>query len=68
MTRGSTRPQPLQRPGPPIMNAGGSERGRDFAAQHADLCFVLLKSDDPDKCRQEIAAYKELARQKFGRT
>jgi alkanesulfonate monooxygenase SsuD/methylene tetrahydromethanopterin reductase-like flavin-dependent oxidoreductase (luciferase family) len=68
VARGSSRPQPLQRPYPPIMNAGGSDRGREFAAQHADLCFVLLKSDSPEKCRQEIAAYKDLAREKFGRT
>lgn len=68
VVRGATRPQPAQRPHPPIMNAGGSDKGRDFAAKHADLCFVLLKSDDPAKCRAEIESYKRLARDSYGRS
>ena len=39
-------PKPLQRPHPVIMSAGGSPRGRQFAAQHADLNFVALPGFD----------------------
>lgn len=33
-------PSPVQQPRPPIMNAGTSPVGRQFAATYADLCFV----------------------------
>lgn len=33
-------PAPVQQPRPPIMNAGTSPAGRQFAATYADLCFV----------------------------
>ena len=35
-------PKPIQRPRPPIMNAGGSPRGQRFAAEYGDLVFVFL--------------------------
>lgn len=62
-----SRPQPLQKPRIPIMNAGGSGRGMRFACQHADMCFIILKSDDPKECAAQIAAYKTMARDQFGR-
>ncbi|MEM7540815.1 MAG: LLM class flavin-dependent oxidoreductase [Pseudomonadota bacterium] len=34
-------PKPVQKPHPPIMSAGVSDAGRRFAAQHADLNFLL---------------------------
>jgi alkanesulfonate monooxygenase SsuD/methylene tetrahydromethanopterin reductase-like flavin-dependent oxidoreductase (luciferase family) len=34
----ASMPKPVQRPHPPIMNAGGSPRGMRFACQHADMC------------------------------
>lgn len=64
---GMSLPKPLQQPRPPIMNAGGSDRGRDFACEHADMCFVIIKSEDPDKIRAEVDGYKRLAREKYGR-
>jgi FMNH2-dependent dimethyl sulfone monooxygenase len=67
IVRGASRPQPSQRPYPPIMNAGGSDRGQHFAAEFADICFVLLKSDDPEKCKSQVDAYKNLARTTYGR-
>ena len=67
VVRGASMPKPLQRPRPPIMNAGGSPRGRRFACEHADLCFVILRSEDPAACRRQIDAYKQLAREEFGR-
>ncbi|MET0885095.1 MAG: LLM class flavin-dependent oxidoreductase [Mycetocola sp.] len=38
---GLSRPQPLQKPHPPIINAGTSERGMDFATTYADICFSV---------------------------
>jgi FMNH2-dependent dimethyl sulfone monooxygenase len=60
-------PKPLQRPGPPIMNAGGSGRGMRFACKHADMCFVILTSEDAQACAEQIGAYKRLARDQFER-
>jgi alkanesulfonate monooxygenase SsuD/methylene tetrahydromethanopterin reductase-like flavin-dependent oxidoreductase (luciferase family) len=48
------------------MNAGGSDRGMRFACEHADMCFVILRSEDPESCRAQIDAYKRTARE-FGR-
>jgi FMNH2-dependent dimethyl sulfone monooxygenase len=68
IVRGSSLPKPVQRPGPPIMNAGGSPRGRRFAAQHADLCFVVITSEDLDGIRRQVNGYKELAAAEFARS
>ena len=65
--RGSSLPKPLQQPHPPIMNAGGSDRGRRFACEHADMCFIIIRSDDPKKIRAEVDSYKRTAREEFGR-
>lgn len=65
---GMSSPKPIQRdPGIPIMSAGGSERGRRFACEHADMCFVMLKTNDLEKCRKQIDEYKSYARNEFGR-
>lgn len=64
--RGASMPKPLQKPRIPIMNAGGSDRGMRFACQHADMCFVILQSEDPEICRKQIDQYKNTARE-FGR-
>lgn len=61
-----SRPQPLQQR-IPIMNAGESPRGLEFAAEHADMCFVILQTDDPETNRAQMARYKTTAREKFGR-
>ncbi|MEJ7685549.1 MAG: LLM class flavin-dependent oxidoreductase [Variovorax sp.] len=65
--RGGSRPKPIQRPNPPIMNAGSSGTGRDFALKTADMCFVQLASTDPVERRAHVDSYKTLAREKFGR-
>jgi dimethylsulfone monooxygenase len=65
--RGSSLPKPEQQPHPPIMNAGASDKGRLFACQHADMCFVILKSDEPEQIRADVDAYKRTAREQFGR-
>jgi len=65
--RGASMPKPVQRPHPPIMNAGGSPRGMRFACEHADMCFVILQSNDPAECKRQIDTYKDTARNEFGR-
>ena len=41
--KGYLQPKPIQKPCPPVMNAGASERGRHFAAKNCDLAFTLLE-------------------------
>jgi FMNH2-dependent dimethyl sulfone monooxygenase len=65
--KGESFPKPIQTPMPPIMSAGGSDKGRHFAAKYADLCFTLLRSDDPDAAVADVNAYRELAKREFGR-
>lgn len=57
-----SRPQPIQKPHPPIMNAGISGRGQRFACQYADCCFVTS-----ELTKEEIASYRKVAREQFGR-
>jgi alkanesulfonate monooxygenase SsuD/methylene tetrahydromethanopterin reductase-like flavin-dependent oxidoreductase (luciferase family) len=40
----TTDPLTLQRPRPPVMSAGFSPKGRDFAAQAADLLFTSVSN------------------------
>ncbi|KRB82204.1 alkanesulfonate monooxygenase [Sphingomonas sp. Root710] len=65
--KGISLPKPIQRPFPPIMNAGGSDRGREFAAKYSDMAFVIVKSDNPEEMRRETDAYRRLAREEYGR-
>lgn len=65
--KGISMPKPIQRPFPPIMNAGGSDRGRAFAAKYSDMAFVIVKSDDVDEIRRETDAYRKLAKEEYGR-
>ena len=58
-------PKPLQVPHQLIMSAGLSPAGRRFAAQHADLNFVLFP--DLEVGRTAIVEIKELARREFAR-
>lgn len=64
---GYLQPKPIQRPFPAVMNAGGSERGRRFAAQHCDIVYTVLTSTNPDDCKAHIKAYRDMAHQEFGR-
>ena len=38
-----SQPKPLQKPHPPIMNAGGSPAAQDFTTRYCDMNFVILK-------------------------
>ena len=61
-------PKPVRKPYPVIMNAGGSEKGRHFAARHCDVAFVLFDPGDLEAARAHIAAYRTLAREEYGRS
>jgi alkanesulfonate monooxygenase SsuD/methylene tetrahydromethanopterin reductase-like flavin-dependent oxidoreductase (luciferase family) len=65
--RAITRPRPVQLPHPPVMNAGSSAAGRRFAAEHADIAFLVLVDNDIETCRAQIAEYRDLAAREYGR-
>ena len=65
--QGWCMPKPLHKPYPPIMNAGGSEIGRHYAAKYCDVAFLVFSSHDKDQMRKQVAAYRDLARQEYGR-
>ncbi|RML16265.1 Luciferase [Pseudomonas syringae pv. lapsa] len=61
-----SQPQPLNKPY--LINAGGSPRGKLFCAEHCDAAFLIVKHLDGEQAvREQIASYKDLAKQKFGR-
>lgn len=60
-------PKPASSPMPPIMNAGSSGRGRDFAAKHADVAFIMIPDPSPEAVSAQVKSYKEYAREKYGR-
>src|SRR5215813_8649628 len=49
-----SEPKPIQKPYPPIMNAGGSKAGREFAATVADMNFVILTHHDFDGGKAQV--------------
>ena len=67
VNKGFAMPKPIQKPFPALMNAGGSEKGRHFAAKHCDIAFVVLTSHNLDEGRAQIEAYRRLAREEYGR-
>jgi FMNH2-dependent dimethyl sulfone monooxygenase len=63
--RAFSDPKPVQDPFPVVMSAGISPAGRDFAARHADVSFILV--DDLETGRKLVADTKHNAREKYGR-
>lgn len=61
-----TQPRPVQSR-PILMNAGGSPRGRDFAAEHCDVAFIIPQIPTPEAVRGQVEQYRTLAREKFGK-
>lgn len=59
-------PKPIGPP-PVLMNAGGSDRGKNFAAQHCDVAFVLPFDPRPEAIRAQVDSYRRLARETYGR-
>lgn len=60
-----SQPKPVQKPFPMLMNAGGSPEGRNFVAKHCDIAFV--PSDTYEGMRAEAIAYRQIARERYGR-
>ena len=58
-----SQPKPIQKPHPPIMNAGGSPAAQDFTTRYCDMNFVILKDRTfLQGARAQIAHLKQLAR------
>ena len=55
------KPKPFKGEIPPIMNAGSSDQGKNFAARNADYLFTVLV--DLESGRKNVIGIKELARQ-----
>ena len=60
-------PKPIQQPFPALMNAGGSGKGRQFAAKYCDMAFVHIDLPDLRRRRAQVDAYRKLAREEYGR-
>jgi alkanesulfonate monooxygenase SsuD/methylene tetrahydromethanopterin reductase-like flavin-dependent oxidoreductase (luciferase family) len=67
VAKGYAMPKPVQRPFPPLMNAGSSGKGQHFAAKYADMAFLAIDPTDLDKSRRLIESYRRLAREEYGR-
>jgi alkanesulfonate monooxygenase SsuD/methylene tetrahydromethanopterin reductase-like flavin-dependent oxidoreductase (luciferase family) len=65
--KGYLEPKPIQKPFPPVMNAGGSDKGQHFAAKYCDMVYVVFGSHDFDDCKAKVDSYRELARKEYGR-
>jgi FMNH2-dependent dimethyl sulfone monooxygenase len=65
--KGYLEPKPIQKPSPPVMNAGGSEKGQHFAAKYCDMVYVVFGSHDFDDCKAKVDSYRELAHKEYGR-
>jgi FMNH2-dependent dimethyl sulfone monooxygenase len=58
-----SQPKPLQKPYPPVMNAGGSPAAQDFTTRHCDMNFVILKDRTfLEGAQKQIAQLKDMAR------
>jgi alkanesulfonate monooxygenase SsuD/methylene tetrahydromethanopterin reductase-like flavin-dependent oxidoreductase (luciferase family) len=60
---GVSLPKPVQAPHPPIMNAGVSDRGKEFISRYADLAFTHFK-EDPSTWPAHIDSYRQIGRQR----
>jgi dimethylsulfone monooxygenase len=65
--KGMLRPKPIQAPYPVVMNAGGSEKGRHYAAKYCDVAFVIFDPHDFDGAKARVDSYRRLAREEYGR-
>jgi len=50
-----------------VMNAGGSEKGRHYAAKYCDVAFIVLSSHAFDDIKAQIDKYRKFAREEYGR-
>ena len=63
------KPQPIQKPHPVLMNAGGSKAGRHFGARNCDVVFINadLGQQSPAGLAEKVKDFKRLAREEYGR-
>jgi len=59
------RPQPVARSLPPLMNAGSSREGREFAARNCDFLFTVMIN--PETGREDVRHIREVAAQQYQR-
>lgn len=58
-----SQPKPLQKPHPPLMNAGGSPAAQDFTTRFCDMNFVILKDRTHlEGAKRQIDHLKSMAR------
>ena len=65
--KGWLKPKPIQKPHPVVMNAGGSEKGRHYAAKYCDVAFIVMQSHAFDDVKQQVDRYRRFAREEYGR-
>ena len=61
MKKAELAPKPIQRPRPPLMSAAGSDRGRRFAAQYCDVCFIAPESYGLEQLKTKVDRYRDYA-------
>lgn len=60
--------RPLQRPLFTVINAGGSEKGRNFIAPQCDIGYIVITDhNDLEAILTLVDQYRSLAREKYGR-
>jgi alkanesulfonate monooxygenase SsuD/methylene tetrahydromethanopterin reductase-like flavin-dependent oxidoreductase (luciferase family) len=57
-------PRPAQDPWPALMNAGGSDSGRDFCVSYMDMGLIQVESEDAEVIAAQVSAYRALAAEK----
>ncbi len=62
---GRCTPCPVDATLPPIMNAGSSDDGRDFAARNCDVLFTVMV--DLDSGRDTVRQWQQIARERYQR-
>jgi alkanesulfonate monooxygenase SsuD/methylene tetrahydromethanopterin reductase-like flavin-dependent oxidoreductase (luciferase family) len=67
VAKGWLQPKPLQKPYPVVMNAGGSEKGRHYAAKYCDVAFIVLQSHAFEDVKAQVDKYRRFAREEYGR-
>jgi alkanesulfonate monooxygenase SsuD/methylene tetrahydromethanopterin reductase-like flavin-dependent oxidoreductase (luciferase family) len=65
--KGFHQPKPLQRPHPPIMNAGSSGIGARFAAKNADMAFIGFYEDGAGQREGRSDGNGRIAREDYSR-
>lgn len=65
LTGAEAQPKPLQEPRPVVINAGISPRGQRFAAEHADVGFIM--GEDIPELANNARTLRAVAGEEFGR-